>query len=182
MTLLYGLLVGVAMGAFIQRVGASSPAMILRNLRLKDLSVIKFMATTIAVASILAYLMNAGGAPMHFDIKPTYVLGVAIGGAIFGVGFALGGYCPGTCVVGIGEGRKDAWAAIAGGVVGAFAFTLLWPLLEPALVKPLNYGKITVAELVGASPLVSAAVLAAVFLTVVTLLPTRPGARPSDAG
>lgn len=175
MTLIYGLLVGVAMGAFIQRVGASSPALILRNLRLRDLSVIKFMATTIAISSILSYLLQAGGAPMHFDIKPTYVLGVALGGAIFGVGFALGGYCPGTCVVGIGEGRKDAWAAIAGGVVGAFVFTLAWPILEPALVKPLNFGKITIAQLLGANPLVVAAVLAAVFLTVVTLLPTRPG-------
>ncbi|MFN9575963.1 MAG: YeeE/YedE thiosulfate transporter family protein [Gemmatimonadota bacterium] len=178
MTLFYGLLVGVARGAFIQRVGASSPAMILENLRLKDLSVIKFMATTIAVGSILAYLLAAGGAPMHFDIKPTYVIGVALGGLVFGVGFALGGYCPGTCVVGIGEGRKDAWAAIAGGVAGAFVFTLLWPVLEPALIKPFNYGKVTVPQLLGASPVVAAAVLAAVFLTIVTLLPTRPGEAP----
>jgi uncharacterized membrane protein YedE/YeeE len=175
MTLLYGLLVGIAMGAFIQRVGASSPAMILRNLRLTDLSVIKFMATTIAVGSVLAFILQAGGAPMHFDIKPTYLLGVALGGVVFGVGFALGGYCPGTCVVGIGEGRKDAWAAIAGGVVGALAFTLAWPALEPALVKPFNYGKLTLPTLLGTSPLWTAAVLAVVFLTVVTLLPTRPG-------
>ncbi|MDX2182563.1 MAG: YeeE/YedE thiosulfate transporter family protein [Gemmatimonadaceae bacterium] len=179
MTLLYGLLVGVAMGAFIQRVGASSPAVILRNLRLKDLSVIKFMATTIAISSILSYVLQAGGAAMHFDIKPTYVLGVALGGAIFGVGFALGGYCPGTCVVGIGEGRKDAWAAIAGGVLGAFVFTLVWPIVEPLLIKPLNFGKITIAELLGANPLMVAAVLAVVFLTVVTLLPTRPGRTPT---
>lgn len=176
MTLLWGLLVGVAMGAFIQRVGASSPAMILRNLRLQDLSVIKFMATTIAVGSLLSYLLSAGGAPMHFDIKPTYVLGVAVGGAVFGVGFALGGYCPGTCVVGIGEGRKDAWAALVGGIAGAFAFTLAWPVLEPAFVKPLNYGKVTLPQLLGTSPLLSAMTLAAVFAVVVTLLPTRPGA------
>jgi uncharacterized membrane protein YedE/YeeE len=175
MTLLYGLLVGVAMGAFIQRVGASSPAMILRNLRLRDLSVIKFMATTIAISALLSALLQAGGAPMHFDIKPTYVLGVAVGGAVFGVGFALGGYCPGTCVVGVGEGRKDAWAAIAGGVVGAFVFTLAWPVLEPRFVKPLNFGKITIADLLSANPVIVAAVLAAVFLTAVTLLPTRPG-------
>lgn len=177
MTLLYGLLVGIAMGAFIQRVGASSPAMILQNLRLKDLSVIKFMATTIAVGGLLSYLLQAGGAPMHFEIKPTYVYGVAIGGLIFGVGFALGGYCPGTCVVGIGEGRKDAWAAIAGGVVGAFVFTLLWPVLEPALVKPLNFGKLTIPEAIGANPLLSAAVMAVLFTVIVTLLPDKPGAK-----
>lgn len=177
MTLLWGLLVGVAMGALIQRVGASSPAAILENLRLRDLSVIKFMATTIAVGSLLSFLMSAGGAPMHFDIKPTYVLGVALGGVIFGVGFALGGYCPGTCVVGIGEGRKDAWAAMGGGVLGALVFTLAWPALEPLLVKPFNYGKVTVPALLGVSPLMASAVLAVVFLTIVTVLPTRPATR-----
>jgi uncharacterized membrane protein YedE/YeeE len=175
MTLVYGLLVGIAMGWFIQRVGASSPRLILANLRLKDLSVIKFMATTIAVSSILAYLMQAGGAPMHFSIKPAYVIGVAVGGLIFGVGFALGGYCPGTCIVGIGEGRKDAWAALAGGIVGALAFTILWPVLEPVLIAPMDLGKITLADVTHVPALVVAAVLAVVFLTVVTLLPTTPG-------
>lgn len=177
MTLLWGLLVGVAMGALIQRVGASSPAAILANLRLRDLSVIKFMATTIAVGSVLSFVLSAGGAPMHFDIKPTYVLGVALGGLIFGVGFALGGYCPGTCVVGIGEGRKDAWAALGGGVLGALVFTVAWPALEPLLVKPFNYGKVTVPALLGVSPLMASAVLAVVFLTIVTVLPTRPATR-----
>ena len=93
MNLVYGLLVGVVMGALIQRVGASSPKMILAALRLEDLTIIKFMATTIAVGALVSYLMNLG-LPMHFDIKPTYVIGVAVGGLIFGAGFAIGGYCP----------------------------------------------------------------------------------------
>ena len=91
MALLYALLVGVAMGALIQRVGASSPAMIGRNLRLENLSIIKFMATTIAVGMILVYLLDAAAPQLlHFDIKPTYLIGVGLGGIIFGVGFALG--------------------------------------------------------------------------------------------
>ena len=82
MTDLYALIVGIAMGAVLQRVRASSPGLILRNLRLEDLSIIKFMATTIAVGMILVYLVDTimPGA-MHFDIKPTYVIGVLLGGA-----------------------------------------------------------------------------------------------------
>ena len=171
MTLLYALLVGVAMGALIQRVGASSPRMILASLRLENLTIIKFMATTIAVGAVVAYLLSLW-MPMHFDIKPTYVIGVALGGLIFGVGFAVGGYCPGTCVVGIGEGRRDAIAALLGGITGALVFTLVYTLIEGTLIKPLNYGKITLASVLHLPAVVVAVGLAAVFLTAVTLLPT----------
>jgi uncharacterized membrane protein YedE/YeeE len=172
MTLIYALLVGVAMGALIQRAGASSPRMILASLRLRDLSIIKFMATTIAVGTVLVYLMSLRF-PMHFDIKPTYVVGVGLGGLIFGAGFALAGYCPGTCVVGMGEGRRDALIAFLGGVVGALVFTLVYTLIEGSLIKPLNYGKITLADLLHLPSMVAAVGLAAVLLTGVTLLPTR---------
>src|SRR5512138_2689302 len=167
MSLLYALLVGVVMGALLQRVGASSPRMILASLRLRNLAIIKFMATTIAVGSVLVYLMSLF-MPMHFDIKPTYVLGVAIGGLIFGVGFAVAGYCPGTCVVGVGEGRRDALMTLLGGITGALLFTLV----EGSLIKPLNYGKITLADLLHVPAMAAAVGLAAVFLTAVTLMPT----------
>jgi len=184
MSLLYGLLVGVAMGALIQRVGASSPALIARNLRLENLSIIKFMATTIGVGAVGVYLLGALGVPMHLDVKPTYVLGVLAGGLIFGVGFAVGGYCPGTCVVGAGEGRRDALWAILGGLVGALAFTLAYGALEDVFVKPLNYGRVTLASALGLPPVLVAAVLAAVLFTAVRLLPTerrqpRPAATAS---
>ena len=79
MPLIYALLVGIAMGALIQRAGASSPRMILASLRLENLSIIKFMATTIAVGAVGVYLLSYW-MPMHFDIKPTYVVGVLVGG------------------------------------------------------------------------------------------------------
>ncbi len=173
-SLIYACLAGVAMGALIQRVRASSPAMIAANLRLENLSVIKFMATTIAVGAILAYVIAAiiGPGAMHFDIKPTYVIGVLVGGVIFGIGFGLGGYCPGTCVVAAGEGRKDAWFTILGGIVGALLFTLLYNVLEPTLIRPMSFGRITLADLLHISPLIAAVLLAAVFLTAIRMLPT----------
>jgi len=171
MNLVYGLLVGIAMGALIQRVGASSPRMILAALRLEDLTIIKFMATTIAVGTMTAYVMNLG-MPMHFDIKPTYVLGVAAGGLIFGAGFAIGGYCPGTCVVGIAEGRKDGWVALLGGVVGALTFALIYTLIEAPLIKPMAYGKITWADVLHVPTITVAFALGIVLLAAVRLLPT----------
>ena len=171
MSLVYSLLVGIVMGALLQRVGASSPRMILSSLRLTNLAIIKFMATTIAVGSVLAYVMSLF-MPMHFDIKPTYVLGVGIGGLIFGVGFALAGYCPGTCVVGVSEGRRDAFVTVLGGVTGALLFTLVYTLIQGWLIKPLDFGKITLADVFHIPAMVAAVALAAVFLTAVTLMPT----------
>ena len=177
MTLLYALLVGVAMGALIQRVGASSPRMILASLRLENLSIIKFLATTIAVGTVMVYLLGLW-MPMHLDIKPTYVIGVVVGGLIFGTGFALGGYCPGTCVVGLGEGRRDAIAALLGGITGALVFTLAYSAIRGTLIAPLDYGKVTLASLLHLPAVVVAVLLAAVLLTAVTLLPTER--RPLD--
>jgi len=178
MTAFYGLLIGVAMGFFIQRVRASSPGMIVRNLRLENLSVIKFMALTMAVGMVLVYALNLViPSALHFDVKPTYVLGVLLGGLVFGVGFGISGYCPGTSVVGIGEGRKDAIVAVLGGVVGALVFTLVYTTLIAPIVKVADFGKITLADVTHVSPFVVALVVSAVFLVVIKLLPTEVGAK-----
>ncbi len=171
MNLLFALVVGIAMGAILQRVGASSPTMIVRSLRLEDITVIKFMATTIAVATVVTYA-SSNWLPMHFDIKPTYLLGVAGGGLIFGVGFALAGYCPGSCVVGCGEGRKDAFVTVVGGLTGSLAFTLVYTVLEPLLIRPLDYGKIRLSDVLHLPAFSVAVALAAVLLVIVTIVPT----------
>jgi len=171
MTIFYALLVGIAMGALIQRVRASSPAMIAQNLRLENLVVIKFMAMTIAVGMILVYLLNLV-TPMHFDIKPTYVIGVLVGGLVFGVGFGLGGYCPGTCVVGAGEGRKDALWSIGGGIFGALVFSLVFEALIAPINKLADYGKITLADVLHLPAVGVALGLGAIFLGIIYVLPT----------
>jgi uncharacterized membrane protein YedE/YeeE len=170
----WGLLIGIAMGFFIQRVRASSPAMIAANLRLENLSVIKFMAMTMAVGMMLVYgLTLVVPEALHFNVKPTYVVGVLLGGLIFGVGFALSGYCPGTCAVGIGEGRRDAWVALAGGITGALLFSLIYrSLLEP-IVKLMDFGKITLADVLGVPVVPLAMVVGVLFIAVVAWLPTE---------
>jgi uncharacterized protein len=170
---LSALLVGLAMGVLLQRVGASSPALIARNLRLENLSIIKFMATAIGVGTIVVYLAGLW-LPMHFEIRPAYVLGVLGGGLVFGVGFGLGGYCPGTCVVGLGEGRKDALLAVLGGVFGALAFTLLFEALLAPIVKVLDLGKLTLAGVLHLPTLLVAVLLGGLFLAAVAWLPTEP--------
>lgn len=170
MVLLFGLLVGLGMGVLLQRVGATSPALIARNLRLENLSIIKFMALTIAVGTVVTYAL-ALFIPMHLDVKPLYLVGVLVGGLIFGVGFAVGGYCPGTCLVGAGEGRRDALFAAVGGIVGALAYTLIYPSLRPLLAVG-DFGKVTLAGVIGVPHLVGSLALAAVLVGVIWYVPT----------
>ncbi len=173
MTLLYGLFVGIVMGVLLQRVQASRPGMIASMLRLENLTMMKFMALTIAVGAVAAYTLKLLiPAQMHFDIKPIYLLGVLGGGMIFGVGFGLGGYCPGTCVVGAGEGRKDALFTLLGGIVGALLFTLVYAWLQPILMKPLDFGKVTLFDLLHLPARVVAVAMAAVIIGIIALLPT----------
>jgi hypothetical protein len=66
---------------------------------------------------------------------------------------ATAGYCPGTVVAEAGEGRLDAWiAGLSGLLAGALVFGLLQPFLMPALTRAGALGRLTVAQLGGASP------------------------------
>ena len=141
---IYAIFIGVAMGFLIQRIRASSPAAIAANLRLENLSIIKFMAMTIAVGMKL----------------------------VFGVGFALSGYCPGTCAVGIGEGRRDALFALLGGVAGALVFTLVYTTLIEPLLPIMDLGKITLADVLHVPVVPLAIVVGVLFIGIISWLPT----------
>lgn len=148
MTLFIGFLIGCAFGAILYLGGATSYRRILGTLLLKDMWIIKLMMTAIGVGTLGIYLLDLGGLA-HMSIKPAYLWGVAIGGAIFGVGWALAGYCPGTCVVGSAEGKLDALFTLIGALAGALLFSLAFPVLEKTLIAPANFGEVTLESLLG---------------------------------
>lgn len=183
--LIIGLLTGIAFGILLQRVGASSFEMIVNMLRLKDLTIMKFLFLAIAVGSVGMYTLDAF-TTAHIAIAPTYLGGLIVGGIIFGAGWAICGYCPGTALVAAGEGKVDAVVTILGGLTGAITLALVWDYLEPVFVEPLNYGSLSLAEWLGTSnPLLVAFSMAAVIVVAVILLDRRkadtgisPGGRP----
>ena len=146
--LITGFLIGCAFGAILYLGGASSYRRILGTLLLKDMWIIKLMATAIGVGTLGVYLLDFNGLA-NMSIKPAYVWGVALGGIIFGIGWAVSGYCPGTCVVGSSEGKKDAMFTVIGAFVGAFVFSLVFPYIESSLIAKANFGKITFESLLG---------------------------------
>jgi len=171
-TLLISLLIGMAFGAVLQRVQASSPDRVIAALRLRDLTIIKFMLLAIGVGAVGIGTLTMFGLA-HLKIKTLSLLGVGLGGIVFGLGFGAAGYCPGTCLVGSVEGRKDARYTVLGGLTGALLFAFAYPFLKPVLIDPLNYGSMTLAELSGTSKGV-AGIGFGVLLSVLALaLPVR---------
>jgi hypothetical protein len=166
-TLIIGFLIGCAFGAILYLGGATSYRRILGTLRLKDMWIIKLMGTAIGVGTLGIYLLDLGGLA-NMAIKPAYVWGVALGGIIFGVGWAVSGFCPGTCVVGAAEGKKDAMVTVFGGLVGALLFSMAFPYIEEGLILRANFGAVTLDGLLGVSGIyiamgLSAGLLGAVF-------------------
>lgn len=176
LALIVPLVIGLAFGAILQRVGASSYELILGTLRLENLTILKFMLLAIGVAAVGIGGLSAFGLA-HLAIKPLYLWGVLLGGLVFGVGFALSGYCPGTSLVACVEGRRDAWATVGGAFAGAIAYTLAYPFLRPLLVLPADFGKVTVTTTTGLSPTLAGLIGGGLFIALAFLLPRTPQRR-----
>jgi hypothetical protein len=174
-TILVSLALGMAFGSIIQRVQASSPDRVLSTLMLKDLTILKFMVLAVGVGAMGIGVLTALGLA-HLKIKTLALLGVAIGGVIFGVGFAVGGYCPGTCLVGASEGRRDALFSIAGGLLGALVYALVFPWSQQVLLSKLDLGEATISTATGLNPGLAGILFGVVMIVVSLALPLRPGA------
>jgi uncharacterized membrane protein YedE/YeeE len=166
MILLLGLVTGIAFGAVLMLSGLSNPGLIIRMLRLESLFLVKVLVTALAAGIAGVALLTALG-QAHLDVKTLHTIAVLVGGAIFGVGFALAGYCPGTSLAAAAEGRTDALFAVVGGLAGTAAFTALYASLEPVLVAPLSFGKPTLPTWLGLPGPVFGLALGAVLAAVI---------------
>lgn len=128
-----GLVCGFLFGYVLENAGFGSPAKLTAQFSLRDWSVFKVMFTAIVVAATGLYGFELlGWVSVDALFVPTsLVMASAIGGLLVGGGFAIGGYCPGTSVVGVFSGRLDALVFIVGLVLGTFVFAGLYgPAIE----------------------------------------------------
>lgn len=161
---------GLAFGALLQRVQASSPDRIIDTLTLRNTTILKFMLLAIGVGAVGVGALTALGVA-HLNVKPLSLLAVGLGGLVFGLGFALAGYCPGTCLVGAAEGRRDALFTVFGGLLGVAAFAALSPWLQRTFVEPLAFGRPTLANVSGTSPGLAGVLFGGAFVLLGWLLP-----------
>jgi hypothetical protein len=143
-----GLFSGIAFGFIIQRVGATNPHRMARAHLMLDPDIPVFMLLAVVFAAWALWGLTASGAGSEV-ILPTSLVATSLAAAIFGVGWGLAGYCPGTCWAAAWEGRMDAILALLGGLCGAALFAHLHEFLVPLVYQPTNVGQITLADWFG---------------------------------
>ena len=161
--LIYGLVTGVIFGVLMQRAEVARYDRQLGALRLKDLTIVKFMLSTVAVAMVGTYLLKDLGLA-RLSVKPMIMGAVIPGGILFGLGWALLGYCPGTSAAALGEGRLDALWGILGMLFGAGLYAETYPMVKKTLLTMGDYGKITIPEVLGVNHWIVIAVFLVLFL------------------
>ena len=150
--LILGLLMGVCFGFLLQKGGVTHYEVIMGQLTLKDWTVVKVMLSAVLTGMIGIYLMRIPGL-VRLHKKSGSFGSTVIGGLIFGVGFALLGYCPGTVAGAVGQGALDALlGGVVGMLVGTGIYSVLYGRLEKRILHIGEFGKITLPELLNAKP------------------------------
>lgn len=144
------LFIGIIFGFLLQKGGATEYEVIVGQLLLRDFTVLKIMFSAILTGMVGVYLLERFELA-ELSIKPFNIWPVVIGGLVFGVGFAILGYCPGTMAGALGSGSLHALIGIFGMLLGAgFYASSYQPLQKKFASKDL--GNITIPGLLDINP------------------------------
>jgi uncharacterized protein len=147
-SLIVAVLIGIGFGFFLERAGFGSAKKLAAQFYFTDMAVLKVMFTAIVTAMVgLYYLSVIGFVDLSLVfINPTYLWPQIVGGLVLGVGFVVGGYCPGTSCVAASTGRYDGWVYLLGIIAGILAFGEVFPLVEN-FYKSSAMGQVTLPQL-----------------------------------
>ena len=130
---LWAFLIGGVFGVALEQAGFGSSRRLAGIFYFRDMSVLRTMFTALLVGmlglGVLRQLGWIGDQQLYF--MPTVYGAYIIAGLIFGVGFVVGGWCPGTAAVGVASGKTDAMLFLGGAVVGTVLFNEIYGLVEP---------------------------------------------------
>jgi len=131
-TLWLAVSLGIGMGFLLERAGFGSAKKLAAQFYFYDMAVFKVIFTAIVTAMLGIFLLSRTG---FLDLGQVAMVGTfvwpqVVGGLILGVGFVIGGYCPGTSVVACATGKLDAMLFVGGLVAGMFLFGELYPSLQ----------------------------------------------------
>lgn len=141
LSLIVAFLIGIGFGFILEQAGFSSSKKLVGLFYGYDFTVLRVFMTAGITAMVGVIILN------HFHlidmsiiyINPLFLWSAIIGGLIMGLGFVIGGYCPGTSICAAAIGKKDAMFFILGSAIGIFVFIEGYPLFE-GIYKAANFG------------------------------------------
>jgi hypothetical protein len=157
-----GLLFGVIFGFLLQKGGVGKYEVLIGMLLLRDFTVIKVMMSAVIVGMIGIYALHAAGL-VKLHVKPTRYVANALGGLLFGVGFAMAAYCPGTSAAALGQGNFDALAVMLGLMAGSYVFAEASGWIAATVDRWGDRGELTLERLFGVRPWVFVPAMAALL-------------------
>lgn len=151
-SLVVAFVVGLGFGFFLERAGFGSARKLVAQFYLTDLAVFKVMFTAIITALLgVTYLGWAGILDVDLVyLVPTFPKPQIVGGLVLGIGFVIGGYCPGTSVAATATGRLDGVAYLLGLVAGTVVYAGAFGGIKD-LVNAGAMGAVTLPEVLGIS-------------------------------
>ncbi|MBF0409634.1 MAG: YeeE/YedE family protein [Candidatus Riflebacteria bacterium] len=147
---LLALLIGLGFGTALEQAGFGSSRRLSAIFYFRDMTVLKVMFTAVITAMLgLSYCFALGMLkPGDLNLLETIYGAQIIGGLIFGIGFVMGGWCPGTAAVGLASGRIDALVFLVGAMLGSLVFNEAFPMVKH-LVNIGNRGILMVYDVLG---------------------------------
>ncbi len=144
-----GLVTGLVFGFLLQKGGVTNYDVIVGQLLLTDFTVLKVMIAAVVTGMLGVHFLRSLGL-VRLHPKPGSLGATLIGGLVFGAGFAILGYCPGTVAGAVGQGAADG---LLGGVVGILIgvgwFAALYPRLQKLVLNKGDWGERTLPDVLG---------------------------------
>ena len=151
-SLIIAFAIGIGFGFMLERGGFGSARILAAQFYLGNMRVVKVMFTAILTAMLGIYYLSVIGF-MDLSliyVSNTYIIPQVLGGLILGIGFVIGGYCPGTSMVAFSTGKIDGFVYILGVTAGIFVFGEMFPFIE-GFVNSTNMGAQTLPSFFGLS-------------------------------
>lgn len=150
--LILSLIFGIIFGFLLHKGGATKYDVIIGQLLFTDNTVIKIMLSAVMTGSLGIYFLRELKIVELYPKPGSFGLNAA-GGLIFGAGFAILGYCPGTIAGAVGNGSLDALlGGLPGIMAGSYLFALLYPKAFVKFARFGNYGSKTIPEVLKINP------------------------------
>ena len=162
-----GLVTGIFFGFLLQKGRVLRYDKQVGAMLFKDMTIFKFMLSAIIVGMFGILAMHDMGI-IKLSHKAMNVGAILVGGSLFGIGWAVMGFCPGTSVGAMGEGRWHAVFGAIGMIVGAGIYAELFPFFKSTVLSWADFGKIGLPEVLGINHWVIA-----VIFTIITLIMFR---------
>ena len=141
---------GIGFGFALERAGFGSARKLTAVFYLYDMAVTKVMFTAVVTTMVGLFVLSAAGMLdlSELYVEPTNLVAQGVGGLLFGAGFLIGGYCPGTSMAAIATGRKDGLLFAIGMLTGVYGYAELTPQID-SWYKATALGEMTLPALTG---------------------------------